>query len=565
IIVDSDDSLDSNLDINDVPQEAFSLNNNLVPSIEVGKTFTSWCDVEQYIKAYAISQGFATRLDHSEKSLGIIIKADIVCHHAVVHWINNKYHVRSANLEHNHPMDTAVTLFDPGYCKLNYNEKNQIYSQQGCLQFFKSRSCDRIKSLSQIFELLTHLHNNSEYKITYSVNDNMLHCLFFATQSALTTFKYYPEIILIDATYKTNRFRMPLLLISRLDTSSTKKVVGNNVINKIQTILTNRDLAMLPAIRTELSHIKYQLCTWHIEQNIVKNLTSKLSNKFLAFSKDFKLVITETVEDQFTIRWDRRLKEYSEVNSNMEQWKSISHIMTQHSEASNAHLKRLLGHTVLLLELINITRQQCPELLKNVSIVISDFVYFLLLAQYNSATLYSVEEQGIGLFKVFNENRDHIVYRTEIELVCHCDYGLQFSLPCRHIIAVHLTCKESLGVNYIGTRWIISATDTNNVIQPKEPYDINNNENSSTTVLSSSNYDACKIQISKQSIFNSTANLIKEIEAIANRVGHVEINNCLSLFVEKLNNQYPLQQADIGDPTNIKTKERPSNTKCKKT
>ncbi|CAG8840546.1 26142_t:CDS:1, partial [Racocetra persica] len=181
------------------------------------------------------------------------------------------------------------------------------------------------------------------------------------------------------------------------------------------------------------------------------------------------------------------------------------------------------------------------------------------------ATLYSVEEQGIGLFKVFNENRDHIVYRTEIELVCHCDYGLQFFLPYYHIIAVHLTCKESLGVNYIGTCWIIPATDTNNVIQPEEPYDINNNENSSTTVLSSSNYDTCEIQISKQSTFKSTANLIKKIEAIANRVGHVEINNCLSLFIEKLNNQYPLQQANIGDPTNIKTKERPSNTKRKKT
>ncbi|CAG8702342.1 11556_t:CDS:2, partial [Cetraspora pellucida] len=126
IIVNSDNSLDSNLDINDASQEAFSLNNNLVPSIEVEKTFTSWYDVEQYVKAYAISQDFATRLDCSKKSLGIIIRADIVCHHAVVHWINNEYHVRSANLEHNYPMDTAVTSFDPEYRKLSYNKKDQV-------------------------------------------------------------------------------------------------------------------------------------------------------------------------------------------------------------------------------------------------------------------------------------------------------------------------------------------------------------------------------------------------------------------------------------------------------
>ncbi|CAG8463028.1 16657_t:CDS:2 [Cetraspora pellucida] len=80
------------------------------------------------------------------------------------------------------------------------------------------------------------------------------------------------------------------------------------------------------------------------------------------------------------------------------------------------------------------------------------------------------------------------------------------------------------------------ATDTNNIIQPKKPYNINNNENSSTTVFSSSNYDTCEIQISKQSIFKSIANLIKKIKVIANRISHVEINNCLSLFIKKLNN-----------------------------
>ncbi|CAG8725343.1 4369_t:CDS:2, partial [Cetraspora pellucida] len=222
---------------------------------------------------------------------------------------------------------------------------------------------------------------------------------------------------------------------------------------------------------------------------------------------------------------DHLLKEYPEVNSYMKQWKSISHMwaycytnknvnysirMTQCLEASNTYLKCLLGHIVPLPELINML-EKLSQLLKNVSMIISDFVYSLLLAQYNSATLYSIEEQGIDLFKVFNKNHDHIVYYTEIELVCHCDYSLQFSLPCHHIIAVHLTCKESLEVNYIGTHWIIPATDTNN-----------------------------------------------EIEI-------VKINNCLSLFIKKLNNQSSLQQANIGDSTNIKTKGRPSNTKYKKT
>ncbi|CAG8757926.1 6175_t:CDS:2, partial [Dentiscutata erythropus] len=59
--------------------------------------------------------------------------------------------------------------------------------------------------------------------------------------------------------------------------------------------------------------------------------------------------------------------------------------------------------------------------------------------------------------------------------------------------------------------------------------------------------------------------LLKDIEAISNRVGHVEINNMLALFVEQLNSKYPLLQEDISDPLIAKTKGRSKGTKCKNT
>src|SRR3982074_3044975 len=40
---------------------------------------------------------------------------------------------------------------------------------------------------------------------------NQLECLFFAHPDAIALYKQHPEVLLLDCTYKTNRFCMPLL------------------------------------------------------------------------------------------------------------------------------------------------------------------------------------------------------------------------------------------------------------------------------------------------------------------------------------------------------------------
>ncbi|CAG8663472.1 7300_t:CDS:2, partial [Racocetra fulgida] len=62
-----------------------------------------------------------------------------------------------------------------------------------------------------------------------------------------------------------------------------------------------------------------------------------------------------------------------------------------------------------------------------------------------------------------------------------------------------------------------------------------------------------------------THNLLKDIESISNRMEHIKINSTLACFVEYLNSEFSLLQEDIKDPIVVKTKERPSGTKCKKT
>ncbi|CAG8806331.1 3151_t:CDS:1, partial [Racocetra fulgida] len=63
------------------------------------------------------------------------------------------------------------------------------------------------------------------------------------------------------------------------------------------------------------------------------------------------------------------------------------------------------------------------------------------------------------------------------------------------------------------------------------------------------NYNTRDMSI--EQIFTSSksiAELLKDIEAISNRIDYVKINNILASFVEQLNAEYPLLQKDIEDP-----------------
>ncbi|CAG8815856.1 21160_t:CDS:1, partial [Dentiscutata erythropus] len=73
------------------------------------------------------------------------------------------------------------------------------------------------------------------------------------------------------------------------------------------------------------------------------------------------------------------------------------------------------------------------------------------------------------------------------------------------------------------------------------------------------------ISTDQEKVFaKNIANLLEDIGTISNRVGHVKINNSLTRFVKKLNDEYPLTQEDIKDPLTVKMKRKPNNTNCNK-
>ena len=135
-----------------------------------------------------------------------------------------------------------------------------------------------------------------------------MRCFVFASRRALTRFSSMSFVLLMDSTYKTNRFDMPLLLISSVDQFGKSYVVACCLLRdettascnlalaafkslfgstspSVDTIITDQDNALINAIDGQFPTSKHQLCCWHLNMNVRKKFATNplLCMKFVDF------------------------------------------------------------------------------------------------------------------------------------------------------------------------------------------------------------------------------------------------------------------------------------------
>lgn len=94
-----------------------------------------------------------------------------------------------------------------------YNER-QLYKQE------KLGGLTPVQALLRDLEVFNETKNcdNEKYVIEYTLDsDNRVDFLFFSHPLSLAMLRKNYEVLLIDATYKTNKYRMPLLHVSGRD------------------------------------------------------------------------------------------------------------------------------------------------------------------------------------------------------------------------------------------------------------------------------------------------------------------------------------------------------------
>jgi hypothetical protein len=161
--------------------------------------------------------------------------------------------------------------------------------------------------------------------------------LFFAHPESIKLLAKYPDVILMDCTYKTNRFNMPLLnfcgtagnnmtpqtclafLSGEKEDDYTwalncyRKMLAQHDIAEPKCFVTDRELALLNALDKLFPASDHILCRWHVNMNVVAKCKRNLKTKeaFQEFYEAWSTVVeSETLE-----AYDENLASFKKLNT----------------------------------------------------------------------------------------------------------------------------------------------------------------------------------------------------------------------------------------------------------
>ncbi|XP_050386961.1 protein FAR1-RELATED SEQUENCE 11 isoform X1 [Argentina anserina] len=192
---------------------------------------------------------------------------------------------------------------------------------------YNARQRQRVKEKagrSQMEQLLFKLneHNYFQWHRTCPISENVLD-LFWAHPVSLELLRVFPTILMLDCTFKTNRFRYPLLeVVGVTSTNMTFSIAfvlldsekeDNYVwaLNRLRDLLdgcpmpnvivTDKDLELMRAVVTVFPSARHMLCKWHINKNVMAKCRNLFESKekWDRFIMKWNVLVTSPTEKDF--------------------------------------------------------------------------------------------------------------------------------------------------------------------------------------------------------------------------------------------------------------------------
>lgn len=205
---------------------------------------------------------------------------------------------------------------------------DQLFSQKSVYSAIGKARKGELNGLTPIQFLISKLDSHT-YKtdVVLSGDNGRVECLFILRKNMLSVYNRFPTALVMDATYKTNRFGLPLVQVCGITNENTtfvlcqafmrsehedkyewllkqlkKHCFANHI--PVSIISTDRDLSLLNAMRTELPKVKHFLCRWHISKNVLAHIP-KVFNGLEKESvdnilKDWNTLVSPHTEEEYT-------------------------------------------------------------------------------------------------------------------------------------------------------------------------------------------------------------------------------------------------------------------------
>ena len=130
--------------------------------------------------------------------------------------------------------------------------------------------------------------------------DNKLKNFVFSSVNMKILFHKFKDVILVDSTYKTNKYKLPLLVFAGINEQAKTFIIGFGLVSseaaenvnwvfeslfsflgqKPRIICTDSCCTLKKVIQDTMPETIHLLCGWHVSQNIKSHL-SALSINFI--------------------------------------------------------------------------------------------------------------------------------------------------------------------------------------------------------------------------------------------------------------------------------------------
>lgn len=334
-------------------------------------------------------------------------------------------------------------------------------------------------------------HRNDEH-------NNCVRDLMFAHPSSLELLRAFPRVLIMDCTYRTNKYQLPLLEV--VGVTSTEKtfsvafaylgsereeahtwalerlrsMIDDAMLPRV--VMTDREPSLMNALQKVFPMASNLLCRWHISTNILANckIFFESKSRLDAFISMWNIVVLAETEDEYANRLNQLESHFHRyiqaINYCKEQWllpykekfvavwtNKVMHFgntTVNRAESTRAKLKRQLGlsrgdiesswpkiHSLLELQHIDI-KTSFEISLTNVQHNFKDPLYGEVRGSVSKSALCILVDEA---------NRSESIGVDAS--ACGCVYSRTHGLPCAHEISSYKIRGQPIPLACVDPHW----------------------------------------------------------------------------------------------------------------
>lgn len=198
---------------------------------------------------------------------------------------------------------------------------------------------ERLGCLTPIQALLDGMEQGTDWSYNYATDEqNRITHLFCIHQESRRLLARYPMVLVMDCTYKTNKFKMPLLNIVGITgrnttffvcfafLSSEKADDYNWALRQLQVVYdslspphfptvvaTDAEVGLMNAVSNVFPDTQRILCQWHVNKNIQKNCRADFdtAEAYEAFFGAWLRCVGSSTQQEYRDNWEALKNEYN--------------------------------------------------------------------------------------------------------------------------------------------------------------------------------------------------------------------------------------------------------------